>query len=152
MATTNYAGYNGGPYEAARRNIENRYTTDAATNAYGRFLSQQRGQRGLSDTTQTFERGYPNYRAQFGARGLMGSGITSGTQQAAMRRYVGDYQTALGRQQQDLTQNLQQYDLGQSQLDLWRQDELANLELQRAQEIANAAQNLQALRAWLGGI
>lgn len=151
MATTNYSG-NTGVYEASRRNIENKYTNDAATNAYSRFLSQQRGQRGLSDTTAQFERGYPNYRAQFGARGLQGGGLNSGITQAAMQRYVGDYYQNFGRQQQDLTQNLQQYDLSQSQLDSWRQNELANLQLQQAQEIANAAQNLEALRAYLGGI
>lgn len=152
MATTNYSGANGGAYEAARRGIEQKYTTDAATNAYGRFLSQQRGQRGLSDMTDTFKRQYAPYRSSFAARGLSGGNVTSGVTQNAMRNYVGDYYREFGRGQQDLAQNLQQYDLGQAQLDSWRQDELSNLQLRQAQEIASAAQNLEALRAYLGGI
>lgn len=152
MATTNYAGTNGGYYESQRRGIENKYTTDAASNAYGRFLSQQRGQRGLSDMTDQFNRNYTPYRSTFAQRGLAGGDVSSGIQRGAMQRYVGDYYQNYGRAQQDLTQNLQQYDLSQSQLDSWRQNELANLQLQQAQEIASAAQNLEALRAYLGGI
>lgn len=152
MATTNYSGYNGGAYEAQRRDIENQYTQGAATNAYGRFLSQQRGQRGLSDLTSNFQRTYAPQRAAWNARGLGGGGITSGSQQQAMRNFVGNYYQDFGRAQQDLTGQLQQYDLGQSQLDSWRENELANLQLRQAQEIAQAAQNLEALRAYLGGI
>lgn len=152
MATTNYSGQNGGYYESQRRGIENKYTQDAASNAYGRFLSQQRGQRGLSDITDMFKRNYAPYRSTFAARGLSGGNVTSGITQNAMRNFVGDYYRDFGRSQQDLAQNLQQYDLNQSQLDAWRQDELSNLQLRQAQEIAQAAQNLEALRAYLGGI
>jgi hypothetical protein len=55
-----------------------------ATNAHGRFLSQQRGERGPGDMTKTFNRGLPNAYAQFNQRGLGGPGIKSGTQQRAI--------------------------------------------------------------------
>ena len=152
MPTTNYAGTGGGMYEQRRRGVENRYTQDSATNAYGRFLSQQRGQRGLSDTTKNFNRGYTPLAASYGARGLAGGGVNSGARQQAMANYVGDYYTNYGRQQQDLAQALQGYDLDQSTRDLWRQEELSNIEQERINGMAQTAQNLEALRAWLGSI
>lgn len=151
MATTNYAG-TGGAYEASRRNVENRYTNDSATNAYGRFLSQQRGQRGLNDMTRSFKQNYAPMASQYGARGMAGGGLTSGVHQRAMANYVGDYYRDFGRGQQDLANTVQQYDLDQSMRDAWRQEELTNIELERYRNIASAAQNLQALRDWLGGI
>lgn len=152
MPTTNYAGTGGGEYEYRRRGVENRYTQDSATNAYGRFLSQQRGQRGLSDTTRNFERGYSPLAASYGARGLSGGGVNSGARQQAMANYVGDYYTNYGRQQQDLAGALQGYDLDQGLRDSWRQEELMNIELDRSRSMSESAQRLDALRAWLGGI
>jgi len=152
MATTNYSGYSGGGYEAARRGVESNYTTNSATNAYGRFLSQQRGSRDLGDQTRNFQQSWPGYRAQFGQRGLSGSGVNSGVQQASMANYIGDYNRQYGRTQQDITQGLQQYDLSQAQLDSIRQDELMNIEMQRAQEIASTAASLAALQQYLGGL
>lgn len=150
MATTNYAGTGGG-YEASRRGVENRYTLDSARNAYGRFLSKQRGQRGLSDTTRNFKQSYAPYASQFGARGLTGGGLTSGVHQRAMANYVGDYYRDFGRQQQDLANTMQQYDIDQGMRDMWREEELRNIDLERYRNIASAAQSLNALREWLGG-
>jgi len=151
MTTTNYSGLGGGQYEAARRGVENQYTQNSTQNAYGRFLSQQRGQRSLGDMQQGFQRSYPGYTAQFGQRGLSGGGVNSGAMQQSMGNYIGDYYRDYGRAQQDLTQELQQFDLGQSQLDAWRQNELMNIEQQKANDIANTANILQMLQQYLGG-
>jgi hypothetical protein len=71
--------------------------------------------------------------------------------QRSMQNYVGDYYRDYARAGQDQTQGLQQFDLEQNRMDAWRTGSLADLELQRTQEIANAAQNLEALRAYFGG-
>lgn len=140
-----------GYYEASRRSINDQYGTDSTMNAYGRFLSQQRGSRSLGDMTQGFQRGYAPMRSQYGARGLSGGGLRSGAMQGAMQRYVGDYYQNYGRQAQDITQGLQQYDLEQARLNSWRTRSMADLDLQQAQEIARAAQNIEALKQYYGG-
>lgn len=145
-------GYNPAAYEGSRRTIEYDYNRNAANNAYGRFLSQQRGSRQLGDMSRQYNQAYPNYRASFGQRGLGGPGVNSGVQRNAMQRFVGDYTRDYGRAQQDMNMELQQYDLGDQQLDQWRQGALADLELQRQNEIAQAAANIAALRQYLGGV
>ena len=150
MAASPYAP-DTGKYEAARRGINDQYGGGTAVNAYGRFLGQQRGSRQLTDMSRGFERSYPGFGASFAPRGMTGNGINSGVMQRSMQNYVGDFQRDYARSQQDLTQSLQGYDLQQAQLDAWKQGQLADLELARSQEIANAAMNLEALRNYYGG-
>lgn len=150
MAT--FTPYDAGGYERQKRNVEYDYGTQAATNAYGRFLSQQRGERSLGDLSRTYGRSYAPYKAQFGQRGLAGPGIQSGVQQQSMSNYVGDYLRNYGNQQQDITQQLQGFDLNQQNLDAFRQQSLADIEAQKAQSIANDAQALEYLRQLVGGL
>ena len=144
--------YDYGGYERQKGDIDYKYTQDAATNAYGRFISQQRGERSLGDMNRSFKRSFPNFQANFNQRGLSQPGVRSGTAQQAMNRYMGDFGREYGRAQQDITQGLQQYDLNQSNLDAWRSQALTDLETDKANEIARAAENLQWLRDTLGGL
>jgi hypothetical protein len=146
------AGYNSGDYERQKSAVEYDYGNQTATNAYGRFLGQQRGQRTLGDMSQNFQRSYPHYRAQFGQRGMAGPGIHSGVQQQAMTNYLGDYAQQYGRAQQDITQEQQQFDLNDQRLGAFRQQSLQDIEAQKAQSIANDAQALEYLRNLVGGI
>jgi hypothetical protein len=152
MATDGYSIPDYGGYERQRGDITYKYSQDAATNAYGRFISQQRGQRTLGDMSQAYGRAYPGYKAQFGQRGLSGGGVNSGAMQRSMNQYVGDYARDYGRAQQDQTAELQQYDLQQRNLDQWRNQALQDIETQKAQDIANAALNLQYWKQAMGGI
>lgn len=150
MAT--FSTYNPGSYERSKRDIEYDYSTNAANNAYGRFLSQQRGTRTLGDMNRNFGRAYAPYKAQFGQRGLAGAGVQSGVQRQAMSNYVGDFQRDYGRTSQDLTAELGQYDLNQSNLNAFRQQSLADLEAEKAQAIANDAAAIEYLRQLVGGL
>ena len=150
MAT--FSPYDAGAYERQKRDVEYDYGNQSATNAYSRFLSQQRGERGLGDMTRNFERSYAPYKAQFGQRGLAGNGIQSGVQHQAMQNYAGDYMRNYGYGAQDLTQQLQQYDQAQMGFDSFRQQSLADIEAQKAQQIANDAQAIEYLRQLVGGL
>lgn len=141
-----------GAYQRAADALGYQYTGSQATNAYGRFLSQQRGERSLGDLTQGFNRGLPNAYATYNQRGLMGPGVRSGTMKRAMGNYVGDYTQNYARAQQDLAQSLQQYDLTSLQNTADYQNSLAQLETQKQQEIANAALGIQMLRPYFGGV
>lgn len=147
-----FSPYNEGNYERQKRDIEYNYSNAATQNAYGRFLSQQRGERSLGDMSRNFGRSYAPYKAQFGNRGLAGAGINSGVQQQAMSNYLGDYARDYGRQQQDITQGLQQYDSELDNLSAFRQQSLADLEAEKAQGIANDARMIEYLRELVGGL
>lgn len=139
-------------YQAQQNDLQYRYNTDKTSNAYGRFLSQQRGERTVGDMSTNFNRSLPNYKAQFGQRGLAGPGVRSGVQTRAMGNYLGDYSRDYGRAQQDATQEAQQYDLASSQLDANYNNQLATLEQSKQAEIANAAMMIEALRPLLGNL
>ncbi len=145
-------GYNSGYYQQQANDATYRYNTDKSTNAYGRFLSQQRGQRSLGDMSKNFNRGLPNFKASFGQRGLAGPGIRSGAMGRSMSNLLGDYAEDYGRIQQDATQEAQNYDLQSAQMDAAYNNSLAAIEQQKQDEINNAALQIEALRPYLGGI
>ncbi|HZY06378.1 MAG TPA: hypothetical protein VFE69_01490 [Ilumatobacteraceae bacterium] len=140
-----------GAYQRGSDALNYKFNTDSATNAYGRFLSQQRGSRNLGDLTKNFNRSLPSAYAGFGQRGLSGGGVRSGTMQKSMGNYLGDYAQNYMRSQQDLTQELQGYDLNQANLSSGLQYNLADMETQKQNAIARAAQGLEALRPYFGG-
>jgi hypothetical protein len=141
-----------GGYERQRGNVEYKYSTDSATNAYGRFLGQQRYERQNADASRAYGRAYPGYKASFGQRGLSQGGINSGAMRRSMGNYVGDYQRQYQQGAQDQTLANQNYDMQQANLDQWRQQSLQGIESDKANEIAFAAQNLQQLRDLLGSL
>ena len=152
MALSGYGVPDTGGYAQQAADLQYRYNTDKSTNAYGRFLSQQRGSRGLGDMRQTMQRELPSYKAQYGQRGLSQPGVRSGTMRRAMGNYLGDYTRDYSRAQQDATQEAQNYDLQSAQMDAYLNNSLAALEQQKQSDIANAALAIEALRPYLGGV
>lgn len=144
--------YSPAQYEGARRNVEDQWNQNSSANAFGRFISQQRGNRSLSDMNRSYSRGMPGLQSSFNRRGLAGGGISSGVQQDALNRYIGDYQRGFGRASQDLTQQLQGYDLSDQMNNTWYNQALGDLELQRQRDISAAAMNIDSLRQYLGGL
>jgi hypothetical protein len=140
-----------GYYESQRRGIDSNYAAQMATNTFSRTLAQQRGNRNLSFLKQSFGRQTPSFTSSFAQRGF-GGGVQSGVMQHAMQNYLGDYQTAYGQAQNDVTDQLRQYDLNSTQLGASRTDAMAELELAKARDVAFAAQNIEALRQSLGGL
>lgn len=145
-------GANTAQYDQQGADLQYRYNTDRTANAYGRFLSQQRGTRALGDLKQGFQRSLPGYKANFGQRGLSGPGVRSGSMQRSMQNFLGDYAQTYGRAQLDAQQEAAQYDQSAAQLDAYYNNSLAAIEAARQQEIANAAQAIEMLRPLLGGL
>jgi len=141
-----------GGYERQKGAAEYKYGTESASNAYGRFLGQQRYERQTADSSRAFGRAYPGYKANFGQRGLSQGGINSGAMNRSMGNYVGDYQRQMQQGAQDQTLANQNWDMQQANLDQWRQTELQGIETSKANDIANAASNLQWLKEMLGSL
>ena len=147
-----YNAPNYGGYDRQKADTQYKYSQDSTTNAYGRFLGQQRGNRGLSDSYRNYQRQTPKFRAGLAQRGVAGPGVGGGVQRQAMDRYVGDFARDYGRQQQDYTQEMQQFDLSQANLDSWRDQSMAAIEAEKQREIAQSAQQLEYLRQIVGGL
>jgi len=108
--------------------------------------SQQRSDRGIADYQRDFGRQTPKFSAGYGKRGLTGGGVSSGVYSNAMRNYVGDYQQNLNRQYADKATDANQYDLNTANYEAERQQALADIETNKARDIANAANYLNALK------
>jgi len=80
-----------GNYTRQKADIDYDHGNQSTQNAYGRFLGQQRFERGVGDADRQFKRQYTPYKASFGQRGLSGGGINSGAMKESMGRFVGDY-------------------------------------------------------------
>ena len=143
---------NYGGYQRQKADVQHKYSQDATTNAYGRFISQQRGTRNLGDNQRQYKREMPRQTAQFGQRGISAGGINSGVMNESMNRFVGDYARQQGRATQDLSGELQQYDLRQAGMDDWRQRQMASIEAEKQSAIANDAAQLDYLRQLIGGL
>lgn len=147
-----YQAPNYGGYTRSAADVDYDYGNRSTQNAFGRFLGQQRFERGRGDASRSFGRQYTPYKASFGQRGLSGGGINSGSMQESMGRFVGDFARDDLRANQGQTLQNQNYDLQQANLDQWRQRELQDIETKKANEIAWTAQNLTGLQELLGGL
>lgn len=141
-----------GYYESARRGVEDTYAAGMAQNAFSRTLSQTRGNRDLGLMKTSFQRGLPSFTSGFAQRGFGGGNTQSGVMQRSMSNYLGDFTQQYGAAQNDLTDQLRNFDLTAAQMGAQRTSSLADLQLQRSREIAFAAQNIEALRGILGGL
>lgn len=146
------AGYNSGYYAQQANDATYRAQTDLANNAYGRFLSQQRGSRNLGDMRTNFNRQLPSYKSSWSQRGLAGPSIQSGVMQRGMANTMGDFTRDYSRAQTDAQQELQNYDLQSAQINAYLNNSLASIEQSKQDDIANAALMLEALRPYLGGL
>ena len=141
-----------GYYESLRRGVESEYAAGMAGNTYSQTLSRNRGNRDLSMMKTGFQRGIPNFTSSFAQRGFGGGGIRSGAMQRSMSNYLTDFQRSYSGAESDLADQLRGFDLSAAQMGAQRTSALADIELQKAREIAFAAQNIEALKGMLGGL
>lgn len=138
-------------FEGRRRAIGDEYAGKKVAADFGRFTSQQRFARDKSDYTRSFRRGQSGFMNNFAQRGMTGGGVRSGAFERALSNRVGDFQRNMGRMEVDQQQASQGFDLQNAQIDAWRNSALADLEMEKAREIAMAALNIQAIRPIIGG-
>lgn len=139
--------YNPADYEARRRGYTQQYGASGAMNAYANFLSQQRGARERRGITEQYDRAQPQVVAGYSRRGMVGPNVRSGL----FARGLQDFAKQRARTYSEFDQGQQEqqrgYELGEAQrLEAFR-NQLADMELEKAQTIADAARQLYARRA-----
>ena len=146
MSNIDYTGFT-----QRQRAAGSQYGSKTAQNAYARFLSQQRGSRKKFDLQQQYEKQAPKVVGGYTQRGLAGPGVKSGIFQKGMNEFaiqnlndINDLNTGLASEQD-------QFGLADKQNFADYQDQLAAIEAEKQQQIANTAATLQAFKPFLGG-
>jgi len=138
--------YNPADYEARRRGYTQQYAATGAMNAYANFLSQQRGTRDRTNMMDQYDKAQPQIAAGYARRGLQGPNVKSGIFAAGLQDFAK--QRAQGLQQFDQGQmdSNRMYDLTEAQRSEAFKNQLADMESEKAQTIADAARQLFANR------
>lgn len=141
-------------YEAARRNLLATFGQQSALNAYQRYLADVAGQRQIQQMREqafgpTITGGLgevPKLTSSYARRGLYGQGVRSGAYQQAISEYARQRGRQMGQTQEDLASRLRGYDIGQAGYQSEYERGIADLEREKAKQIAADAQALLNLR------
>lgn len=139
--------YNPADYEARRRGYTQQYAATGAMNAYANFLSQQRGNRGRRDMMEQYNKAQPQVVAGYSRRGLVGPNVKSGIFASGLQDFAKQRARSLGEFDQEQQEQQRGYDLGEAQRLEAFKNQLADMESEKAQTIADAARQLYARRA-----
>lgn len=126
-------------YTGQRANLLSQYTSDAAMNAYRRYLAELQGSRqiqALKERPFGAAKEVPRLTSSYARRGLKGKGIKSGIYSRAMSDYGKAFTEALGRAQTDYEQQLRGFDLTAAGLKSAYERGLQDVETQKARDIA----------------
>jgi hypothetical protein len=116
-------------------------------NAYANFLARQRGTRGRQDMLRQYEEAQPKVVAGYSRRGLVGPNVKSGIFSRGLQTLAKQRARNLQDYDQEQLEQQRMYDLTEAQrLEAFR-NQLADMESEKAQAIADAARQLYARRA-----
>ena len=139
--------YNPADYEARRRGYTQQYGATGAMNAYANFLAQQRGTRERRGITEQYDKAQPQLVAGYSRRGMVGPNVQSGLFARGLQDFAKQRARTFSEFDQGQQEQQRSYDLGEAQrLEAFR-NQLADMESEKAQTIADAARQLYARRA-----
>jgi len=138
--------YNPADYEARRRGYTQQYAATGAMNAYAQFLSKQRGTRDRTSMTDQYNKAQPQITAGYARRGLQGPNVQSGIFARGLQDFAKQRAQGLQQFDQGQLEGQRGYDLGEAQRLEGFKNQLADMESEKAQTIADAARQLYANR------
>jgi hypothetical protein len=139
--------YDPSMYENRRRSLMSNYATTGAQNVYQQFLDAQRQQRQFADLNTQFEKAAPKVVSQYGRRGLVGPNVKSGAFRKAMSDFAKSRAKQTGEAQREMQQSNLGFDVQQRQRDEMFQNDLRDLEMEKARQIEQDAMELLRYRA-----
>ena len=135
-------------YGMAEATARKRRATQSIANRQSASLGQMRGQRSMAKLTQQLTEGFRPKMAEYGQRGVAGPNVQSGIQRAGLSRYAADMQERLGEGTQQLQDEANMAATQEANAQAELDDYLAQLELQKKQNIINAATALKQYSAY----
>ena len=140
------AFFNPADYEARRRTATQSFGATGAMNAYAQFLSKQRGSSSRRNMMEEYDRAQPQIAAGYARRGLQGPNVQSGIFARGLQDFAKQRARGLQEFDQGQLESQRGYDLGEAQrLEAFR-NQLADMESEKAQTIADTARQLFANR------
>jgi len=139
--------YNPADYEARRRGYTQQYAATGAMNAYANFLAQQRGNRERQGIMEQYNKAQPQVVAGYSRRGMVGPNVRSGLFARGLQDFAKQRARTFSEFDQGLQEQQRSYDLGEAQRLEAFKNQLADMESEKAQTIADAARQLYARRA-----
>ena len=138
--------FNPADYEARRRGYTQQYAATGAMNAYSNFLSQQRGTRDRTNMMNQYDKAQPQVAAAYSRRGLQGPNVQSGIFARGLQDFAKQRAQNMQQFDQGQLEGQRGYDLGEAQRLEGFRNQLADMESEKAQTIADAARQLYANR------
>ena len=138
--------FNPADYEARRRGYTQQYGATGAMNAYANFLSQQRGTRDRTNMMKQYDQAAPQIVSGYARRGLQSANVQSGIFARGMQDFAKQRAQGLQQFDQGQLEGQRGYDLGEAQRLEGFKNQLADMESEKAQTIADAARQLYANR------
>jgi hypothetical protein len=115
-------------------------------NAYANFLSQQRGTRDRTNMMEQYDKAQPQIAAGYSRRGLQGPNVKSGIFARGLQDFAKQRAQGLQQFDQGQMESNRAYDLSEAQRSEAFKNQLADMESEKAQTIADAARQLFANR------
>ena len=140
------AYFNPADYEARRRGATQSFGATGAMNAYAQFLSQQRGSRDRRNMMEEYDRAQPQIAAGYARRGLQGPNVKSGIFARGLQDFAKQRAQGLQQFDQGQMESNRMYDLTEAQRQEAFKNQLADMESEKSQTIADAARQLYANR------
>ena len=138
--------YNPADYEARRRGYTQQYAATGAMNAYAQFLSKQRGSSSRRNMMEEYDRAQPQIAAGYARRGLQGPNVKSGIFARGLQDFAKQRAQGLQQFDQGQMESNRMYDLTEAQRQEAFKNQLADMESEKSQTIADAARQLYANR------
>jgi hypothetical protein len=139
--------YDPSQFESRRRSLMSNYASTGGQNVYQRFLDAQNTQRRFADLNEQFDQAAPRVVSSYGRRGLVGPNVKSG----AFRKAMSDFAKNRVKQTAEAQRGMQQSELGfnleQRRFDEMFQNDLRDLEMEKARQIEEDAMELLRYRA-----
>ena len=134
---------NYGDYGLAEASALRRRQRGSLANQAAAFQGQKRGKRNLEDISRNYTEGYQPLASSFGQRGLGGAGVKSGIRRSGLSRYAETFQRDLGSETQNIQDDLNNVAMQEADQQAELEDYIAQLRLQKAQQIMATAASLQ---------
>ena len=144
MSNFDYLGYGQRKQKAFQQ-----YGATAANRAYANTLAQQRGARQKFDIQQQYEKDAPRTISRFTQRGLAGPNVQSGVFARGMTDLAKKNFDDIAGAQRVMDEEQQKFVLDDAQLTAQYNQQIADLEAEKQQQIASAAATLQMFKPFL---
>lgn len=139
------------PFMKRRTALEQGLNARLSSNAYANMLAQQRGNRQIADVTQQFKKQTPRVMSAFLKRGLAGPNVQTGVYERGLQDFAGQRFQAVDQATQERNAEMDRFRNERAGIEAQYKQDLADLEMEQAQKMAETAALLTAFKPYIGG-